>query len=182
MEKVLNVRQYDDYVDEGFEEDYDVGYEGAGEDSASFVIDFETIDENKSDFEAIPVGVYDAIVENVELTKSKKLNDMVVWTFKLIDEKYGNRLLSFYNLLNEYDDSGKTVRSERGLKALKKVLLRVCPDTPLAGLNIKAFCEQGEAINLRCRVKVTIQKKGEYAGRNNVQDVLRPSADDNYLD
>ena len=151
----------------GMDEDDD------GEDD---VMNLDDVDENAPDeFPSIPVGIYDAIIENVEYGDSKKGNKMLTWTFKLVHPEFGDRMFFFYTVVEKG-------MSDFQRKTLKKTLVRVCPDLPLKKFSPKTFATTGEAIGLPCRLKIDIQKKGEYKGRNQVKEVLRATNDTGYLD
>ena len=134
------------------------------------VLDLENVDDSGPTFEALPPATYPCIVENVEFTKSKAGNPMLVWTFKVTDPQYDGRLLFNHHVLN----------NEIGKSRLKQSLVRILPEPPLKDFNPAKFAEEGTALGLPCRVKVKIRpyknpESGQTERRNNVQDVLPPA-------
>ena len=143
-----------------------------GNGNENLVLNLDGVSEEAPQLEALPVGTYECIVDNVEFGNSSSGNPMITWKFKVVDPQYSNRTLYFHNVLNQ----------DFGLSALKRTLVRVCPDVDLKTFNPAVFCDEGTALGLPCRVKVKIKKyKGQY--RNNVDDVLAPDVDGmSYLD
>lgn len=140
-----------------------------GEDDG-MVLDLDDVDESMPAFQALPPGVYDAIVENVEFGKSKKLNPMLTWTFTLTGEEYKNRKMFYHNTLN----------SEAGVSGLKRTLVRLLPDGNFSKFSPKQFADEGIALGAECRLKLNVKPyNGER--RNNVVDVLAPAADGGFL-
>lgn len=137
----------------------------------NFVLNLEEVSEELPKFEAMPSGVYNAIVENVTFGPSQNGNNpMLTWEFRVTDPPYENRKLYFHTVLN----------SEFGVKMLKRTLLRVCPDVDMANFSPRAFAETGAALGLPCRLKVTIRPyQGER--RNNVKEVLPPQGADEFF-
>lgn len=136
----------------------------------SLVLDLGNVDESAADFQPMPAGIYNAIVENVEFKTSSSGNPMLAWQFKVTDEEYDKRMLFFHTVLN----------SERGQATLKKVLVRILPDFPLGAFNPQQFADDGVAIGQEARVKVNIRPyNGEK--RNNVQEVLAPETGSDFL-
>lgn len=149
----------------------DFGTEATGDSEFdNMVLDLDQVSEDVQ-FEALPPGIYNCIVENTEFGPSKSSgNPMITWVFKVIDEPYVNRLLFNHTTLN--NDMGKS--------RLKKILLRVVPDVDMSRFNPARFCDEGVAIGLPCRVKVRIRP---YQGqkRNDVTDVLPPAEEEGGL-
>lgn len=137
----------------------------------NLVLDLNSVDEGKTGFEALPAGVYNAIVDQAEFGYSNNSgNPMITWKFKVTDEPYNNRLLFYHTVLS----------TDLGKAALKKLLIRVCPEVDLGSFNPKIFCDEGTAIGLPCRVKVKIDLyKGEK--KNKVRDVLAAEAAGSFL-
>lgn len=133
-------------------------------DADNLILNLNDVDENAANFEALPAGVYNCTVENVEYGLSKNGNNpMMTWTFKVTDAEYENRLLFFHTVLNK----------ELGVASLKKILVRVCPDANLSSFNPQGFADEGIALGLPCRAKVKIRPyQGEK--RNQVTEVLAP--------
>jgi hypothetical protein len=138
------------------------GYTGNDD---GMVIDLDGVDENLPGFVALPPGIYDAVVENVEYGPSKAGNPMLTWTFTLTDPEYKNRKMFYHCTLNK----------EAGVASLKRTLVRVLPDHGFSAFNPKNFADEGSAIGAECRVKLNVKPyNGEK--RNNVVDVLAASA------
>lgn len=137
-----------------------------GGDEDNLVLNLAGVSEDRPALEALPPGIYDAIVENTEFGSSSNGNPMITWIFRVTDPRYEGRLLFFHTVLN----------SEVGQSRLKRTLLRVCPDIDLTEFRPKKFCDEGVALGLPCRVKVRVRP---YQGRksNNVVDVLPPQAE-----
>lgn len=154
----FNMSDFDQYTNGG------MNLENTSEED-SMVLNLEGVSEEMPEFEALPPGVYDCIVENAEFKVSQSGNPMIAWQFRCIDPEYENRLLFYHTVLNK----------EAGQGRLKRILVRVCPDVPLGNFSPKNFCEQGLALGLPCRVKVRVRP---YEGkrRNDVTDVLPPLA------
>lgn len=140
--------------------------DGYSSDVDNLVLNLDSVDENSGGFEALPPGVYNCIVENVEYGNSKKSNNpMITWTFKVVDEQYENRLLFYHTVLTQ----------DIGVANLKKTLIRVCPDVDMSQFKPRDFADNGDALGLPCRVKVKIKPyNGEK--RNSVTEVLAPAA------
>lgn len=137
----------------------------------NLVLDLNTVDESKTGFEALPAGVYNAVVDEAEFGYSNNSgNPMITWKFKVTDEPYNNRLLFYHTVLN----------TDIGLANLKKTLVRVCPEVDMGSFNPKTFCEEAIAVGLPCRVKIKIDMyKGEK--KNKVQEVLAADAAGSFL-
>ena len=132
-------------------------------DETSLVLNLEDVNENP-EYEILPPGIYDAVIENTEFGNSSNGNPMITWVFKVTDPEYAGRLLYNHTTLN----------NDVGLGRLKKILARVLPHIPLSEFRPRSFCDNGDALGYACRVKVKIRP---YEGkkRNNVQDVLAPA-------
>lgn len=164
---IKNKYTQEEYVmaNDGFMDE--VQYQGSEE---NFVMDLTDVNE-KAGFEAIPAGVYDAIVDSAEFGDSSKGSPMITWKFKLTDPTYNNRGVFYHTVLN----------TDLGKANLKKTLMRVCPDLDLGNFSPSKFCNEGEALGLPCRVKLKIQMyQGEK--RNSVQEVLAAEASGSFLD
>lgn len=145
-------------------ESYDAGDE-------NLVMDLNEVDEKKSGFEALPAGIYNAYIDEAEFGYSATANNpMITWKFKVTDEPYANRLLFYHTVLN----------TDMGKASLKKLIMRVCPETDMSAFNPKTFCSEGTAIGLPCRVKIKIDiYKGEK--KNSVKDVLSAESEGAFL-
>lgn len=137
----------------------------------TLVFDLGEVDEEAAEFQPLPAGVYNCIVENAEYKTSSTGNLMIGWVFKVIDPEHEGRLFFYHTVLNK--DSGKS--------RLKRLLIRVVPDFPMGQFRPKAFCDEGHALGMPCRVKVRIRK---YQGKpvNDVTDVLAPQETGGFLD
>lgn len=147
--------------------DPDAQEKNQSDDGDNMVLDLDDVNEDGPGFEALPPGIYNCIIENTEYTMSSNNNPMITWVFKVVDAEGEGRLLFNHTVLN----------NEVGISRLKRTLTRVVPDVDLKAFNPKQFCDEGVAIGLPCRVKVTIRPyQGEK--RNNVTDVLQPADED----
>lgn len=145
------------------DENMDLSEGQGGNENENLVLNLDDVDEKGPGFEALKPGVYDCVIENTEFGESKKGNPMITWVLKVTDPNYEGRLLFNHTTLN----------NNMGIARLKRILVRVVPDVDLAQFNPKAFCDNGEAIGLPCRAKVSIQNyQGEK--RNNVKEILPP--------
>lgn len=133
------------------------------------VLDLDNVSVEQKKFDAIPAGVYNAIVENVEVSISSSGNPMMTWQFRVVDAKYENRMLFFHTVLNK----------DTGLARLKRTLVRIIPEIQLTQFNPKAFCDEGIALGRDCRLKLRTRM---YQGKrvNDVSEVLA-GADDVFL-
>lgn len=147
------------------------GEVGASTDGGGLVFDLTDTPEDTG-FEVLPKGEYPAIVDELEFGESKSGNPMITVKFKITEGEYENRVLFDYWVL-----AGKG--SEFGLARLKKFLVRVTPEVPLAGFNPAQFAEDAVAIGRECVLEVRVQKqtKGEYKGQmqNRIADIKAPT-------
>ena len=148
--------------------DAKIDMEGSGLTGAdNMVLDLGGVSEDLPAFEALSPGVYNAIVENTELSVSQSSgNPMITWQFRVVEPQFDGRLLFYHTVLNK----------EAGLSRLKRLMTRVCPDYPVVAFKPKDFCESGFALGRPCRVKVRVRP---YQGRrvNDVTDILQPAED-----
>lgn len=145
-------------------DEFDDAMGGGFDDEDGLVLDLDSVDETMPAFVALPAGIYDAVVENVEYGKSKNENPMLTWTFTLTDPEYKNRKMFYHNTLNK----------EAGIAGLKRTLIRVLPEHGFSNFSPRAFADEGVAIGAECRLKLNIRPyNGEK--RNNVVDVLAPA-------
>jgi hypothetical protein len=138
----------------------------------NLVLNLESVSEEGPVYEAMPPGIYDAVVENAVFGPSKQNNPMITWTFKLLDPQFEGRLLFYHT----------TLHNEQGQSRLKRMLLRVYPDVQLSEFSPRNFCDNGDGLGYECRLKVVIQR---YQGKktNSVSDVLPPAdAGSGYLE
>jgi hypothetical protein len=68
-------------------------------DLATFDTEFEGAPIENSDFEPIPDGRYQVVVERVELLRSKAGNAMLKWTLRVLGPQYQGRLLWRNNVI-----------------------------------------------------------------------------------
>lgn len=130
------------------------------------IIDMSGVDENAGGFQCMPRGMYDFIVGDLVYGKSSKGNLMWTWTLEVTSEGFENRKLFFH-----------TVLSNEQLPRLKKILQRIAPELLQGPFNAREIAEQGTMIGKAGRARVDVRKyEGE--DRNNVKDILAPSADD----
>lgn len=131
---------------------------------SNLVLDLDGVSSELPKFEAMPPGVYDAIIENVEYGNSQSSgNPMLTFQFRITDERFNNRMMFYHTVLN----------ADSGLSRLKRLLVRVAPEVNLSGFNPSKFADSGEILGFPCRLKLNVRPyKGEK--RNNVQDVLAP--------
>lgn len=130
--------------------------------SDNLVLNLNEVDENQTGgFEALPVGTYEAAVEDVELTTSKAGSPMIKWTFQLTDQEHKKRKMFNYNVLDK----------NFGVAMLKKTILACGADVDFGNFDVAEFAETGDAIGLPIALKLGVQNyNGEK--RNNVKDVL----------
>ncbi len=145
----------------------------------SLVLDLGGVEEDQPEFELIPAGTYDAIIENAEYKKSKASgNPMISWTFRLSQPPYEGRLMFYHTVLNK----------DSGLRRLKRLLLRCVPEIEMGEFKPAQFCDEGIALNRPCRIKIRVAtRKNRDTGRseptNQITDVLGPSEEaTSYLD
>lgn len=136
-----------------------------GMENNGMVLDLDAIDESSLEFKALPVGVYEAVVENVEFKTSQSGNPMLSWTFAITGGEYDKRKQFTHHVLN----------NEFGIARLKRTLVRLMPEYPLSGFNPSTFAANGEAIGKPCRLKL---KQRKYDGKltNDVKEVLEPDS------
>ncbi len=136
----------------------------------TMVFDLNAVEDTAGSFEVLPKGTYDAVIEELEFTRSQTSNDpMIKAVYSIIGGEYeGRKIYDFYMLAGR--------GAEFSMPRLKQLLLRVCPEVELSQFNPQEFADSGVAINRMCQLKlqVTTQKKGEYKGekRNNVREIL----------
>lgn len=134
--------------------------------------------EEKTSFELLPKGTYNAVIDSFEFGNSAKGNPMITAIYEVTDAEFANRKLYDWMVL-------KGDGSEFGLAKLKKFLVRVCPEVSITSFNPQAFADSGQAIGRECRitVKITTQKSGDYKGekRNNIGDVLAPDNSGSFM-
>jgi len=157
-------------ANDGFNDN--VNLNGYDADSDNLVMNLNDVDENKGGFEALPPGVYDALIENTEYGISANGgNPMITWQFRITDGEYANRMQFTHTVLNK----------ELGVATLKKIIIRCVPEVDMGSFNPKKFCDEGTALGFACRLKLKIDLyKGEK--RNRVVEVLAPASTEGFLD
>lgn len=141
--------------------DYEALYEQFvfEDEGGSLVVDMEGVQEAK--FELIPKGTYSAVIDQVDLEKSKTSGyQMFKLILKLEDEPYQKR--KFYNYISF---------SPNALPFSKAALMRIDPETFSGKFKPQDVADSGTLLGKKVRVKIGTQ---EYQGetRNNVQQVL----------
>lgn len=142
-------------------------------DTAGMTFDLSGVNDSVA-FEVLPKGVYNAIIEELEFTRSQSSNDpMLHATYSITDGEFENRKIHDYYML-----AGKG--AEYSMPRLKQLLTRVCPEVSLNSFNPQQFADSGVAINRMCQLELRVQtqKKGEYKGekRNSVREILPSSS------
>lgn len=149
-----------------------------GIDNGGLVFNLNDVEDVSSDFEVLPKGDYQAIVDELEFTESAAGAPMIKVVYQITEGEYADRKLFDYWVL-----AGKG--AEFGLAKLKKFLVRICPEVNMAAFNPAVFAEEAVAVGKDVTLKVKIQtvKKGEYKGekRNQVQEVLAPAVGGGFL-
>lgn len=141
-------------VDDDFDED-------------TLSINLDDIDENATSFKALPAGVYECFIEQLELKKSQAGNPMVAARYKISEGEYEGRLFFDHYVLN----------NEIGLSRLKNMLMALEFSGGEGNFNIKEFIDSGQAIGVPCRVKVTISFNKDRGEKQNQVREIMPSAD-----
>lgn len=137
----------------------------------NLVLDLTDVKESTGGFEALPAGVYEAVVDNVEFKTSSNGNPMLSFQFSITEAPYTNRKVFTNMVLN----------NPTGVSILKKTLVRLLPDTDLSKFSPQKFADEGAAIGIPCRLKLKITT---YNGKkqNNVSEVLAAAAGGSFLD
>lgn len=157
---------------DGLDPDVQDVFKDEGNGDESMVMDLTDVSEEGPEREPLPAGVYPCIFENTEHGKSNNSgNPMISWTLRVTDPEYEGRFLFYHTVLNK----------QSGISRLKRLLVRAVPEVDLGSFDPKRFCEEGRALGLPCRAKVRVKP---YQGRrtNDVQEILAPNDDDNFLD
>lgn len=129
------------------------------------VVDMGGVDENASSFEALPRGMYNAVVDSVEYTKSKSGNFMWSWQFQIEDGEYAGRKLFYHSVF-----------MEKTMPRVKKDILRVAPEILQGPFKPKQVADEGLLLGKRVKLQVDIRMyEGEK--RNNVKQLLAPAAE-----
>ncbi len=128
-------------------------------------VTFNLVDVAEAKWTPVPSGTYDAIVDEIEYTRSSTNKPMLAWKFKIIGGEYDGRTIRNWTVLQDF-----------GLNQLKQILTRIAPDIDLSCFRPKSCA--ADLIGRACRLKVNQRRatKGQYAGElmNNVREVLPP--------
>jgi len=139
-------------------------FEG-GEDG--LLVDLANVQEMS--FEAIPKGVYPAVLDDLKYEISKN-SGQPMWNarFTITDGQYTNRKLFTYMSF-----------SEKALPGTKRQIKQFAPELLSAPFNAKKIADEGTLIGKTVRLKLDIEiykpeGGGEAQKRNRVKDVLAP--------
>lgn len=138
---------------------------GAGEDGDGFVVDFTNVSEDAG-FAVLPRGIYDAQVDDLVFGNSQNSGNPM-WTLKFEVEggEFAKRKLFFH-----------MVFAATSMPRTKKGLAVIAPELLTQSFSPKAVADSGVLLGRKVRIRVDIRKY-EGTDRNNVRDVLPPSAD-----
>jgi hypothetical protein len=129
------------------------------EDGGSLVIDLGGI--QALTFEALPKGIYDAVLDEFTYGPSKSSNKpMFTAVWKVEGGDYdGRKLYQYYSF------------SEKAIRGTKAQLMRLDAEKFAGQFNPTAIAESGEMLGTRKKLKVTIQdgQNGEPSNSVNVQ-------------
>lgn len=135
----------------------------------SLVFNLNDVEETSGEFEVLPKGTYEAVVEEFEFTTSQAGSPMIKAVYTITDGEFeGRKIFDYYVLAGE--------AAKYALPKLKQLMTRVCPDINISAFNPVQIAEEGSVLNRTCQIKVAIttQKKGEYKGqkRNQIREIL----------
>jgi len=133
------------------------------EDGGSLVVDLSSIEEMK--FEAIPKGIYNAEVDQVDYQMSKSSGaPMFQLIFSIDGGEYAGRKLFFYASF-----------SPKALSGTKTALLRIDPTIFSSPFKPQEVADNGILLGKKVRIKVTHE---DYNGetRARIQTILAPGA------
>lgn len=125
----------------------DYNYAEEGVDLADFDTPYTGADAPTDGYEDVPDGQYQARIEKMELTKSKKSGDpMIKWTLRIVGPTSQNRLLWRYTV----------IKSDR-LGYIKK-------DLHTCGVKLAKFSDLPQHFDkmLDTMLDITVQKRGEF--------------------
>lgn len=117
------------------------------------------------DLQPVAVGWYDATFDKYELKLSEKNNQYDACEF--VSEIDGEERRFFYNL----------TLTEKSLWKYKQVALALGADQAIFEGEFDTEDVLDELLGAPCRLKIGVQKSGQYAGRNQVEDVRGPQLD-----
>lgn len=132
------------------------------EDGGDLVVNLDSVEEQK--YEAIPRGVYNAVIESCEYALSQSSGNPM-WTMKIriTDGEYEDRRLFTHVSF-----------SPKALPRTKKMLMQFAPELLQGPFKPQAIADDGTLIDREVRVKVKIEKyEGE--NRSRIDDILAPA-------
>lgn len=120
----------------------------------------------KEEYGIIPPGMYDAIIDNVELKDTKSgTGQYIAVTYKILGPTFGNRLVfSNINIHNQNEDAQRI-----GLAMLGSVM-------KAGGLTV--LNSPQALVGIQCKIKITIRNDPRYGESNDVKDVKSISLND----
>lgn len=125
----------------------DYNYADEGVDLADFDAPYTGAEQPTDGYEDVPDGQYQARIEKMELTRSKKSNEpMIKWTLRIIGPTHQNRLLWRYTV----------IKNDR-LGYIKK-------DLYTCGVELSKFSDLPKHFDrmLDTMLDITVQKRGEF--------------------
>lgn len=134
-----------------------VEFDAEGDDS--LLIDLNDVED--SDFEPLPKGMYNVVLEDLEYKMSESAgNPMWTWTLEVEDGDFQGRKLFMH-----------TVFQGKGLPITKRAIAQVFPHLMQGAFNPQEVAESGNLLGARMRARVGQQM---YDGRktNNVKGVF----------
>lgn len=115
-------------------------------------------------FDPIPEGTYPAILEKYENKIDSSGADLILLTFQVSEgEHEGSKQFKNQSL------------KPQALWNLKKVCVALGSDPESFVGEFDTDDILNEIVGNECRIKVSVQKTGDYEGRNSVDDVLAPA-------
>lgn len=128
------------------------------EEGGSLVVDLSGIEELK--FEALPKGVYDVVIDEVQWGKSKRSgNDMFTFILEVQGGDYDKRKLYWYGSM-----------SPKAIRGTKAGLMRIDPVLFGGKFSPQQIVDEGTLLGKALKVKVNIQTNEETGNdSNNVQ-------------
>lgn len=132
-------------------------------DNSNYVIDLDDVDEDSfdGDFEPLPIGWYDAIIEKTEFYEKNNGNMIVKWQFSITTEGYENRKSFKHTVINH----------PIGQRIFKQIIMRAGIEIT-SQFNVKDFCEKGVAVNKPIRIYL---KQDVYKDSKNLDDEGNPT-------
>lgn len=115
-----------------------------------------------NDFEALPTGPYNVVVQEAEKQTSKAGNDMIRVRVQVTDGPYANRVLFNYIVFSQGNPNAMRMTLER-LAAFGVTRETIATTKP----SISQIADM--LVGRKAIAKVDVQKEGEYAGRNEIK-------------